>query len=149
MKQIFLFALISILFLFCAPQKESTSSESKQISIEDGWVRPSKAGMMTAAYFNIHNGTANADTLQQVSTTITPNTQIHKSYQNDAGLMAMEEQDFVAIPAESMVEFKQGGLHIMIIQPEVELAEGDSLSLVLSFSSSQQLEISLPVRAYK
>lgn len=139
------FLTISLFLLFgCTKSDKSTPSGT--IGITDGWVRPGKAGMMSAAYFNLTNGTSNSDTLLSISSDVTSTTQIHESYKTEDGLMGMREQAFVALPEGETVAFKQGGLHIMIIQPENDLAEGDSVAFTLQFSSSDDLEISLPVK---
>ncbi len=136
---------LSIFLLFGCTSPEKNSS-SGIIEITDGWVRPGKEGMMSAAYFNIKNATAESDSLLRISSDVTSTTQIHESYQTEDGLMGMREQEFVALPKNQIVPFKQGGLHVMIIQPEKDLIEGDSVTFVLQFSLSNDVEISLPVK---
>lgn len=127
------------------PQK-NTPTVTNSIEVTDGWARPGKTGMMTAAYFTISNGTNRADTLIGVGTDVTENAQIHRSYETEDGLMGMEHQPFVPISSGAHVEFKPGGLHIMIIQPTMDLNEGDSLSLELTFSSSKTEMIKVPIQ---
>lgn len=147
MKSLILFTLSLSFLTTCTKQEKQKVTESTQkIELADAWARPSKAGMMSAAYFTIKNGLTTADTLLSASSDASPNTQIHLSFKTEDGLMAMEEQAFVAVPAQAEVEFKQGGLHIMIIQPIKELAEGDSISLTLSFSSSLELQTKVPIK---
>ena len=119
---------------------------TNEITLSDGWARPGKAGMMSAAYFKINNGTAISDTLLSIESDASSNTQIHLSFKNEEGLMSMEEQKFILLPAQSEVVFKQGGLHVMIIQPDQDLQEGDSLSLKLHLSSSKELIAKIPIR---
>lgn len=138
------FALFS-----CSKKVESTKTETSKINsieVTDAWARPGKSGMMSAAYFTITNGTNQPDTLIDVNADVTDNAQIHKSYQTEDGLMGMEHQPFVSIPSGSDVEFKPGGLHIMIIQPRMDLVEGDSLLLELLFSSSESKKIKVPIQ---
>lgn len=144
MKIISLLTLSLILFFGCTSPEKNLSSGI--IEITDGWVRPGRAGMMSAAYFNIKNATSNPDSLLRISSDVTPTTQIHESYLTEDGLMGMREQEFVVLPKNETVPFKQGGLHVMIIQPERDLAEGDSVTFTLQFSSAKDLEISLPVK---
>ncbi len=141
----FPFLTISLFLLFGCIQSDK-SAPSGTIKITDGWVRPGKSGMMSAAYFNLRNETSTTDTLLSISSDVTSTTQIHESYETEDGLMGMREQPFVALPKGETVAFKQGGLHVMIIQPERDLAEGDSVAFTLQFSSSNDLEISLPVK---
>lgn len=144
MKNISFLALTFFLLFSC------TSSDEKKLSgiieLADGWVRPGKAGMMSAAYFNLKNGTAYTDTLLSISSDVTSNTQIHESYQTEEGLMGMREQEFVILPSNKTTAFKQGGLHVMIIQPNQDIAEGDSVTFTLKFSTSKELKVKLPVK---
>ncbi|MEQ9308188.1 MAG: copper chaperone PCu(A)C [Balneolaceae bacterium] len=149
MKSIFITIIIFPFLLFCSAQeKKELPKSSDEIIISDGWARPGKAGMMSAAYFKIINGTSSADTLFSVESDASTNTQIHLSFQNEDGLMSMEEQPYVVIPAQSEVEFKQGGLHVMIIQPTNDLLEGDSLSLKLFFNSMTKFDLKVPIRSF-
>ncbi|GAB5407668.1 MAG: hypothetical protein BalsKO_00330 [Balneolaceae bacterium] len=135
--------------VFCsAPEQKKQTEPSGKLTVSEGWARSGKVGMMSAAYFKILNGTSTADTLFSVQSDASTNTQIHLSFQNEEGLMSMEEQPFVAIPAQSEVEFKQGGLHIMIIQPTKDLMEGDSLTLSLNFGSYKGMVAKVPIRSF-
>jgi len=148
MKYSILFFLITPLLLFCStPEKMNEPISTNEITLSEGWARPSKSGMMSAAYFKLNNGTTISDTLLSIESDVSSNTQIHLSFQNEEGLMSMEEQKYVLLSAQSKVEFKQGGLHVMIIQPDQDLIEGDSLSLKLHFSSSIELIAKIPIRS--
>ncbi len=148
MKYSILFFLSIPLLLFCStPEKLEVPKSTNEITLSDGWARPGKAGMMSAAYFKLYNGTAKSDTLLSIESDASSNTQIHLSFKNEEGLMSMDEQKFVLLPAQSELEFKQGGLHVMIIQPDQDLQEGDSLSLKLHLSSSKELIAKVPIRS--
>ena len=146
MKTTIFSALFFFLFSGCIPSEKKISSGV--IEISDGWVRPGKAGMMSAAYFNLKNGTSDTDTLLSISSNIASTTQIHESYETEEGLMGMQEQPFVALPKNETVPFKQGGLHVMIIRPERDLEDGDSVTFTLQFSGFDSLDITLPVKTF-
>tara|TARA_Y100001935_G_scaffold223573_1_gene199194 strand:- start:112983 stop:113465 length:483 start_codon:yes stop_codon:yes gene_type:complete len=148
MKKITLLLFVTITAFACTSEKKETMEVTPvvaDISIEDGWARPGKAGMMSAAYFRLENTTDIADTLVSASSNVSNNTQIHLSYEKD-GLMVMEEQEFVPVPANASVMFKQGGLHIMLIQPDNDINEGDSVAVELTFKSGRTLSAQVPVR---
>lgn len=127
-------------------QPEKTAIEpSGVMEVKDGWARPAKAGMTSAAYFHLMNGTAETDTLIAASSDVSDNTQVHLSYMKDE-MMVMEEQDAVPVPAGETVPFKQGGYHIMFIQPDNDINEGDSVALTLYFSSGDSLMTKVEVR---
>ena len=122
----------------------SMAKSEWNIAIKDAWARPTKAGMMSAAYFTIHNVGSVPDSLVQVSSSASEDVQIHLSYMND-GIMVMEEQPFVAIQASEQIPFQPGGYHIMIIQPTNDMEEGDSISLSLYFKSRMIIEETIQV----
>ncbi len=122
----------------------SMAKSEWNIAIKDAWARPTKAGMMSAAYFTIHNVGSVPDSLVQVSSNASKDVQIHLSYMND-GIMVMEEQPFVAIQASKQIPFQPGGYHIMIIQPTNDMEEGDSISLSLYFKSGMIIEETIQV----
>ena len=122
----------------------SMAKSEWNIAIKDAWARPTKAGMMSAAYFTIHNVGSVPDSLVQVSSSASEDVQIHLSYMND-GIMVMEEQPFVAIQVSEQIPFQPGGYHIMIIQPTNDMEEGDSISLSLYFKSGMIIEETIQV----
>jgi hypothetical protein len=140
-----------LLFSACnsSDQKEPEpiqTIQSGSLDVLNGWVRPGKAGMMSAAYFTISNGTASADSLLSIHTILASDTQIHETYAKEDGLMGMRPIGLVPIASGEQVDLKPGGMHIMLIQPTKDLAEGDSVEFSLQFAESAEQWITLPVR---
>ena len=149
MKNLLAYSLV-ILFICACSQPEQTQEPvptSGSLEIENGWVRPGNAGMMTAAYFTISNTTTTDDSLLSVETEIASDTQIHESYETEEGTMGMRPVGLVPVPANSQTELKPGGIHIMIIRPFEDLSEGDSVNLTLFFQESGLIEVALPVQS--
>ena len=152
MRYTFLFLFVS-LFLATSCTKAQPKNKAEpvvphdgKISIADGWIREGKAGMMSAAYFTIRNGTGKADTLWSISAEdVSEDVQIHESYKTDDGLMGMKPVGAVPVPADDAVELKPGGIHIMIIQPYSDLNDGDQVRFELNFNSGD-IVIELPVK---
>jgi len=145
-----LFIALTLLMIGCERTESSSTRTANQVSewdmdISEAWVRPTKAGMMSAAYFNLSNQGATADTLVRARSTVSDDVQIHRSYQKD-GLMVMEEQPFVDIASNSVRNFAPGGYHIMIINSTIDLTVGDEIPMTLFFSSGMILEQMMPVR---
>ena len=89
-----------------------------------------------AAYFTIKNGTTSDETLLSVSSDIAQATEVHMSMADNNGVMSMKMQEIVEIPANSKVEFKTGGLHVVFVKLSRDLKVGDSISLVLNFKNA-------------
>ena len=138
-----------LLFISCGQKGETPKPAevtSNTIEIKDGWVRPGKAGRMTAAFFKIENGTTVNDSLLSIESDVTDDTQIHESYEMEGGMMGMRPAGLIPVGAGEVVELKPGGLHIMIIQPFEDVPEGDSVHFTLTFSEFGDKEITLPVK---
>lgn len=103
-------------------------------------------GQNSAAYFVIENGTASADTLLSVSTEIAEVAEAHMSMLDANGVMSMQMQEAVSIPARETVEFKPGGLHVMLINLKQDLKTGDTFTLTLNFKEAGRIVIEVPVQ---
>lgn len=115
------------------------------IEIRDAWIRPADAGMNTAAYFVIENhGTA--DRLLEVGTTVAERTEIHRSIEDDTGVMRMEKQDAVMLPGGQSVTFEPGGLHIMFVELKRDLHLDDQVQLRLRFEQQGEMTIDVPIK---
>ena len=149
-RNLFTLILLTSLVIGCqrtetSSTRTTTHSSEWDMNIKEAWVRPTKAGMMSAAYFNLYNKSSVADTLVRAASSVSDNVQIHRSYEKD-GLMVMEEQPFVDIAPNSERNFAPGGYHIMIINSSMDLMEGDEIPMTLFFSSGMILEQMMPVR---
>ena len=135
--------LILIFFLLatnaCAPSNDA-------LTIQDAWARPAIAGENGAAYFVIENGTFADDTLLSVSSEIATATEVHMSMGDANGVMSMQMQEYVLVPARGQVEFKPGGLHVMCIDLMRDLKEGDTITLTLNFEKAGSKLIEIPVK---
>jgi copper(I)-binding protein len=59
--------------------------------------------------------------------------------------MSMEMQDAVQIPGRDQVEFKPGGLHVMLVDINRDLTIGDTISLTLHFQTAGDVTIDVSV----
>ena len=107
---------------------------------------PPVAGENGAAYFVIENGTFADDTLLSVSSEIATATEVHMSMGDANGVMSMQMQEYVLVPARGQVEFKPGGLHVMFIDLMRDLKEGDTITLTLNFEKAGSKLIEIPVK---
>lgn len=62
------------------------------------------------------------------------------------GVSRMREVARLPIAAGATVEFKPGGLHLMLMQPEVALKEGMQLPVRLSLEDGRKVDGTLQVR---
>lgn len=120
-------------------------SSSGKLTVQDAWARPASSGENGAAYFVITNGTTADDTLLSVSSDIAAATEVHMSMMDGNGVMSMQMQEAVDIPASGKVEFKAGGLHVMFVSLTRDLKIGDTITLTLNFKGAGSVVIEVPV----
>ncbi len=120
-------------------------NNAKEIQIEDAWGRPGLSGNTTAADFKVNNPLNETDRLLSASSTIAEFTEVHLSLMQD-GKMMMQQQEFVEIPANSIVEFKPKDFHVMFINLNNDLNVGDEYELTLQFEKSGAFTITVPVK---
>lgn len=151
-KYIYLFVslLFAAGFIFTSCSGDTSESqgrfEGEGITIEGAWARPAGEGRISAAYFLISNFEEEPDTLISVQSDAARMVEVHESYQQEDDMVGMREVPELEIPANSTVRLEQGGLHVMLIQLEQALTEGDEIELVLEFAIAGEQTLSVPVQ---
>lgn len=158
MKKTYLLT-ITVLFLLylymggCSGQQDTASGEpevelpDEGIAITDAWARPGRVNGVTAVYLNAANGSAVDDTLVTLSSPQAGLVELHETFEREEGMMGMREVKEAIFPGSQVVSMKPGGLHIMLMQLQEELNEGDSVELTLQFARHGEETITVPVRS--
>ncbi len=115
-----------------------SSSVYAETKVADGWIKQLPPSVpMRAGYMKITN-TGNADDkLLSASSPAFKMIELHESRMAD-GMMTMNEMPEVPLPAGQTVEFKPGGLHLMLMGLQEELEIGDQVPITLNFESGSQ-----------
>lgn len=121
------------------------SPSSGVLSVQDAWTRPARIGENGAAYFTIENGTANNDSLVSVSSDIAKAAELHMSMAHENGVMSMEMQEAINIPAGEQVKFEPGALHVMLVDVNQDLKTGDTITLTLNFQNAGNMSIDVSI----
>jgi copper(I)-binding protein len=58
----------------------------------------------------------------------------------------MKSRENIEIPANGEVEFKPGGLHIMLVELKQPLAVGDEVQLTLRFEKAGEIQLIVKVK---
>lgn len=140
MKRYLLFILLAVVSLnACTPA-------SGTLTISDAWARPAAAGDNGAVYFSIENGTVTDDMLLAASIDTAEVAEVHMSMQSDQGVMSMQMQEAVQVPAGEDIPFKPGGLHIMLVDLKQDLKVGDTFTLTLHFEKAGEITVQVEVK---
>ncbi len=122
-------------------------NKPEDLTVSDAWVRlPAVKGQPGAAYFTVKGGPT-ADRLVLVTANLAIRSEMHESMKS-GGMMSMKPlATGVAIPAKSDVEFKPGGLHVMLYDIRPDLTPPGPLALSLRFASGVTLTINAEVKS--
>ena len=122
------------------------------ISIDHPWSKPtppiSKYGV---AYFNIKNSGTSADNLLkvQIPKDIADSASLHDVV-HDGDIVRMRELiDGKTIPANSVVEFKPGGSHVMLEGLKKPIKLGDKFTIELIFKKAGSIPVEIWVEDKK
>lgn len=145
-----LFLLLS-LSLITGCQSKSDQQDKKEVifgkvEFSNGWARPGSQGQTSGAYITISNGTASKDTLLNISSEIANKVELHESYKTDDGMSGMRPAGQQVIESGSSLALEPGGLHIMFIDLQNDLAMGDSVTVSFKFARIGNRSVSVPVQ---
>jgi periplasmic copper chaperone A len=123
----------------------SSGTAGSSITVSDAWVRnPPISDQPGAAYLVVQNNGA-ADKLLSVTSDIARTIELHESMES-GGMMQMSPVPNIPIPANSKVELKPGGLHLMLINLTRPLQTGDKVQLTLNFEKAGKIPATAEVK---
>ena len=139
--------MTSLLFLLWYANANVFAAEpSAEPQVLEGYVvAPIPGQQAVAGYLTIHNPAAEAVVLLSVSSPAAAHTSLHES-RMVGNLMSMQAlQDVQLQPGETLV-MAAGGMHLMLMNPNLEMFGEESVSVVLNFEALQPVEVEVPVR---
>ncbi|MAU41360.1 MAG: hypothetical protein CMF31_07035 [Kordiimonas sp.] len=117
--------------------------------LSEGWAkRPALAGRPGVAYVTITNTLPQAvdDVLRSVTSPKVKKIELH-THSMDKGVMRMRRVESVAVPAGGQVEFRPGGLHLMLFGlHDLDTDTGEQLPLVFNFDKAGPVSLTIPVQ---
>ncbi|MEM1115392.1 MAG: copper chaperone PCu(A)C [Bacteroidota bacterium] len=152
-----LLVLALLVFAGCAsdeadPAPDATSEADAPVASEnvfgvaDAYTRAAPAGGVSAVFLQIENTTATADTLVAARTDASDDVQIHETVTQANGQRGMQEIGTIAVPAGGTVSLEPGGLHVMLLDLNRDLVEGDTLLVEFDFADRGTLVARAPIR---
>lgn len=160
-------ALLAVMLAACAPTATPAVDDPKHgegIEIHDVWARPASlsmgghatpmsgmgggmhgSGVNSAVYFNLHNHGTAADALLRAESDVARVVELHETKMVD-NVMQMVPQTKVDVLADADLEFKPGGLHVMLIDLQRDLTVGDKFNVTLVFEKAGPVTVEVEVR---
>ncbi len=116
------------------------------LEISGGFARATpELAKVGAAYLTI-TSLGTADRLVGFTTPACNRPELHTHIDED-GVMRMRQVDAIDVPAGGVAELKPGGLHMMLIDLNGHLVEGETLDLTLVFEEAGEVAVTVPIKA--
>lgn len=147
MKKI-LITLIAAVSLFTTASllAEHAHKPSRNIHIMKPWVRAAPtSATVQAGFFILMNHSDKDMILTSAKAEGFGHSELHLSSKKN-GVMIMEEQSKIIIPANSTLNFKPGSYHIMLMKPTKIAQEGEEVKITLGFLNGESVTVMMPVK---
>lgn len=103
------------------------------------------AGPNGAVYMHLINHTATDDALMSASSDVAEFVEIHQTVIDDNDVMKMSQIEKIDLPAGGEVMLQTGGMHVMLINLQRELKEGDTFDITLNFEQAAPQTLTVAV----
>lgn len=114
--------------------------------MESPWVQEAPpTAKILAGYMVLRNQGDTVQVLDNVSATGFEEVEIHHSTIHD-GIASMEAQDSLSIPPQDNINLAPGGYHLMLINGDHPLKEGDTVDFSLHFKDGDTVKVQATVR---
>ena len=152
MRPIPLLALALALAACGGDAPDDTPSDAPVVSanffgLDGAYARAAPAGGTSAVYLDLVNDTDADVTLLSASTDVAGVVEVHRTETGADGLTSMAPvEGGLEVPAGETVSLEPGGLHVMLLDLQRDLAEGDTVTVELEFDGRSPLTVRAPVR---
>lgn len=122
-------------------------AQDHPITVQDAYARANgAAGGAGAVFLTLQNTGPTDDRLLGVSTDAARMAELHSHSQTADGVMVMGRiEGGIALPAGGTHALARGGDHVMLMGLTRTLAQGDSLTVTLTFQTAGAITLAVPV----
>ncbi|SEG38595.1 copper chaperone PCu(A)C [Vibrio hangzhouensis] len=116
------------------------------IDVLDAYARATPPNATTSAVFaTIENSSDQDRILVQAASQAASVVELHDVIM-DGDMMQMRQVENIVIPANGQTILKPGSLHIMLLDVQKPLAEGQNINVELTFANGEVQSLSVPVK---
>lgn len=133
------FSLFLLLFF-------SRSAFAHHIEVSQAWVpEAAPVAKVMAAYMDISNHSKQGSYITAIRSPQFKKVEIH-SMTHENGMMHMEKQERLEIPAGKTFSLQPGGYHVMLFNPKQWYQAGSTISLFITLDNTSTFKVEAPVR---
>jgi len=116
------------------------------LSVSDAWSRSTPpVAKVGVVYFTLVNDTGKSDRLLKLSTPVAAKAEVHRTEVLD-GISRMREVAVLHVDAGQTLEFRPGGMHVMLTGLKKPLVAGTTYELDLLFEVAGPRKVRVAVR---
>ena len=116
------------------------------LSVTNAWSRSTPpVAKVGVVYFTLRNDTTKSDRLLKLSTSVAEKVEVHRTEVLD-GIARMREVAVLHVDAGQALEFKPGGMHVMLMGLKKPLVAGTTYELDLLFEVAGARKVKVQVR---
>jgi len=116
------------------------------LSVTNAWSRSTPpVAKVGVVYFTLTNDTGKSDRLLKLSTSVAEKVEVHRTEVLD-GIARMREVAVLHVAAGQTLEFKPGGMHVMLMGLRKPLVAGTAYELDLLFEVAGARKVKVLVR---
>lgn len=118
----------------------------EDVVIEDAWSRASiGTSRPGVAYMTLHNAGAEPVVVAGLRTDLAMMPMIHATSTDAQGVTRMSHMEAVEIPTGETVALEPGGLHLMLMDLQRPMVEGESYTLSVIFADGTEATVEVPI----
>ena len=122
------------------------SAASDALVIENAWIAEAPpVSKVMVAYMSIKNTGSEDLEIIHAESEVYSSIEFHETIHED-DMARMIRHDSLQIDANSSIELKRGGPHLMLFNPARRLKAGDEVEIELTLYNRQTITISVPVK---
>jgi len=122
------------------------AAEKTNMMIMDAWVRAAPpSAKVQAAFFTVMNHSNKPIVITDVEAQGFGRSELHLSGKKD-GMMTMQKQQQVTIPANAVFQFKPGSYHVMLLEPNQIAAPGELVNVSFTLLNGEKFSTQMPVK---
>jgi len=116
------------------------------LTVTNAWSRSTPpVAKVGVVYFTLNNDTKKSDRLLKLSTPVAEKVEVHRTEVLD-GIARMREVAVLHVDAGQVLEFKPGGMHVMLMGLRKPLVAGTTYELELLFEVAGPRKVKVIVR---
>lgn len=137
---------IAVAFGILVGLPTSSVAGSEDVVVKNAWSRASiGTNRPGAAYMTLHNTGTDPMTLEGLQTPLAMMPEIHETKTDANGVSSMSPAGEITIAPGESLSLEQGGLHVMLMNLQTKMVEGETFPLTLTFSDGETLTIDVPI----